>query len=237
MVHSQVKALLFDVFGTVVDWKGSITVEMERFGKTNNIEKNWEQFVLDWRALYQPAMDTIRTGSRGYVKLDQLHRENLQKLLHEYDLDSLDDETLEHINRAWHRLQPWADTLPGMSRLKKHYILASLSNGNVALMVNMAKHSAIPWDMILGSETSQGYKPQEKVYLHSAQMLGLQPAQCMMVAAHNDDLHAARALGFKTAYINRPYEYGDAQINDFHAEADWDIVGEYMTDIADALDC
>lgn len=237
MAHSEIKALLFDVFGTVVDWRGSITREMERFGKANHIDQNWEQFVLDWRALYQPAMEAIRAGDRGYVKLDQLHRENLEQLLHEYDLGTLDEAKLEHINQAWHRLQPWADSLPGMNRLKKRYILASLSNGNVELMVNMAKHSTIPWDMILGSETSQGYKPQEKVYLHSAQMLGLEPAQCMMVAAHNDDLYAARSLGFKTAYINRPYEYGEAQLNDFQAEEDWDIVGEYMTDIANELNC
>ncbi len=135
------------------------------------------------------------------------------------------------------RLQPWADTLPGMNRLKKDYVLASVSNGNVALMVNMAKHSAVPWDMILESETAQGYKPQDKVYLHSAQMLGLEPAQCMMVAAHNDDLYAARALGFKTAYINRPYEYGEGQVSDLHAEEALDIVGEYMTDVADELIC
>jgi len=237
MAHSEIKALLFDVFGTVVDWRGSITIEMERFGHTHQIDQNWEQFVLDWRALYQPAMDVIRKGNRGYVKLDQLHEENLQQLLKEYALDTLDDAQLDHINRAWHRLQPWADSLPGMYRLKKRYVLASLSNGNVALIVNMAKHSAIPWDMVLGSETSQGYKPQEKVYLHSAQMLDLEPAQCMMVAAHNDDLAAARSVGFKTAYINRPYEYGEAQLNDLHAEDDWDIVGEVMTDIADALGC
>ena len=237
MVHAEVKALLFDVFGTVVDWRGSITNEMQRFGGAHQIKQDWEQFALDWRALYQPAMEQIRSGDRGYVKLDQLHRENLQQLISRYGLDNLTEQQLEHINRAWHRLQPWADTLPGMNRLRKNYVLASLSNGNVALMVNMARHSAIPWDMILGSETAQGYKPEDKVYTHAAQMLALAPEQCMMVAAHNDDLYAARALGFKTAYINRPYEYGDAQVNDMHAEQEWDIVGEYMTDIADALDC
>ena len=237
MAATETKALLFDVFGTVVDWRGSITLEMQRFGKQHNIENDWQQFALEWRALYQPAMETIRSGNRGYVKLDQLHRENLQQLLVAYGLDALDLEKLDHVNRVWHRLQPWADTLPGMQRLKKKHILASLSNGNVALMVNMAKHSGIPWDMILGSETAQGYKPQDKVYLHSAQMLGLDPGQCMMVAAHNDDLAAARALGFKTAYINRPYEYGDYQTTDLQAEQSWDIIGEYMTDVADALNC
>ncbi len=237
MAHSEIKALLFDVFGTVVDWRRSITTEMRRFGEEQGIDQDWEQFALDWRALYQPAMEGIRSGERGYVKLDQLHRENLQQLLLAYGLEALTKAQLDHINRAWHRLQPWADTLPGMNRLKKDYVLASVSNGNVALLVNMAKHSAIPWDMILGSETAQGYKPQDRVYLHSAQMLGLEPAQCMMVAAHNDDLRAARALGFKTAYINRPNEYGEGQVNDLKADQTWDIVGEYMTDIADALGC
>jgi len=234
-MESPIKALLFDVFGTVVDWRGSIIREMQRFGDDHQIKQDWQQFALDWRALYQPAMETIRSGDRGYVKLDELHRENLQQLLEAYKLDTLDESELTRVNRVWHRLQPWADTLPGMYRLKKNHILASVSNGNVELMVNMAKHSGIPWDMILGSETAKGYKPQDKVYLHSAQMLGLKPEQCMMVAAHNDDLRAAAALGFKTAYINRPYEYGDGQVNDLDAEESWDIIGQSMTDIAEAL--
>jgi len=237
MAHTEIKALLFDVFGTVVDWRGSIIREMTRYGKTQQNHQNWEQFALDWRALYQPAMEGIRSGERGYVKLDQLHRENLQQLVDKYELQALSEEQLDYVNRVWHRLQPWADVLPGMNRLKKNYVLASLSNGNVELIINMARHSAIAWDMILGSETAQGYKPQDKVYIHGAQMLGLQPEQCMMVAAHNDDLQAARSLGFKTAYINRPYEYGNAQNSDLQAEQDWDIIGEYMTDIADALGC
>ncbi len=236
-MKQEVKALLFDVFGTVVDWRGSITREMNSFGVTHNIDKDWQQFALDWRALYQPAMENIRSGNRGYVKLDELHRENLALLVDGYGLSHLDAHQLNHINRVWHRLQPWADTLPGMYRLRKNFVLASLSNGNVELIVAMAKHSAIPWDMVLGSETAQGYKPQDKVYLHSAQMLGLKPEQCMMVAAHNDDLKAARLLGFKTAYINRPYEYGDAQTDDFEAQESWDIIGDSMTEIADALDC
>ena len=214
-----------------------LSKEMQRFGDENQISQDWKQFSLDWRALYQPAMERIRSGDRGYVKLDQLHRENLQQLVHKYGLADLTEAQLDNINCAWHRLQPWADTLPGMNRLKKNHVLASLSNGNISLIVNMAKHSAIPWDMILGSETAQGYKPQDIVYTHSAKMLGLEPAQCMMVAAHNDDLRAARSLGFKTAYINRPYEYGDAQVNDLEAEEAWDVVGDYMTDIADSLGC
>lgn len=231
-------ALLFDVFGTVVDWKGSITRELGSYAQTCHLpEVDWEQFALDWRALYQPAMEKIRSGDRGYLKLDTLHRENLQALLPQHGLTDLTEQQIDHINRVWHRLQPWPDCLPGMYRLRKHFILGSLSNGNVALMVNMARHSAIPWDVILGSEPTRGYKPQPQVYLKSADMLGLTPQQCIMVAAHNDDLRAAAELGFATAYINRPYEYGAAQSVDFQAEEKWTFVSDSMTGLATLLDC
>ncbi|MFT5895854.1 MAG: 2-haloacid dehalogenase [bacterium] len=234
---TPVKALLFDVFGTVVDWRGSIDREMKKFGEAHSIEQDWQQFALDWRALYQPAMEKIREGDRGYVKLDLLHRENLQELLADYGLQGCDEAQLQFINSVWHRLRPWADTLPGMNRLKRNFTLGSLSNGNIALMVNMARHSGIPWDAILGSEPTRGYKPQPHVYLDSVEMLGLKPNQCLMVAAHNDDLHAARAVGLQTAYINRPYEYGYAQTVDMQAEEEWDIVCESMTELADELGC
>lgn len=234
---ASVKALVFDVFGTVVDWRGTIDREMTKFGHAHSIDQDWQQFALDWRALYKPAMKKVRDGDRGYVKLDVLHRENLQQLLQDYGLQDCDEHTLEHINTVWHRLRPWADTLPGMHRLKRKFILGSLSNGNVALMVNMARHSGIPWDAILGSEPTRGYKPQTHVYLDTVDMLGLKPHQCLMVAAHNDDLKVARSLGLKTAYINRPYEYGDAQTVDKEAEEQWDIVCESMTELADELEC
>lgn len=231
-------ALLFDVFGTVVDWKGSITRELSDYADTHSLPPvDWQQFALDWRALYQPAMEKIRSGDRGYVRLDTLHRENLLALLPKYGLTNLADEQIDHINQVWHRLQPWPDCLPGMYRLRRHYILASLSNGNIALMVNMARHSSIPWDAILGSEPTRGYKPQPQVYLKSAEMLGLTPEQCLMVAAHNDDLRAAAELGFATAYINRPYEYGAAQSVDFQADEEWTFVSDSMTGLATLLGC
>ena len=237
-MEHQYRALLFDVFGTVVDWKGSLTRELSAYAVEQRLpEVDWEQFALDWRSLYQPAMETIRSGNRGYVLLDTLHHENLLSLLPKYGLENLDKAQTDHINKAWHRLQPWPDTLPGMYRMRRQYILASLSNGNVALMVNMARHSSIPWDAILGSEPTQGYKPQPQVYLKSAEMLGLAPQQCVMVAAHNDDLRAAAALGFATAYINRPYEYGAAQSADKKAEEDWTLIGDSMTEIATQLGC
>ncbi len=234
----QHKALLFDVFGTVVDWKGSITRELTAYAQNHSLaEVEWEQFAIDWRALYQPAMEKIRSGDRGYVRLDTLHRENLLELLPKHGLTTLSDEQIDHINHVWHRLQPWPDCLPGMYRLRRQFTLCSLSNGNIALMVNMARHSAIPWDAILGSEPTRGYKPQPQVYLKSAEMLGLTPQQCIMVAAHNDDLRAAAKLGFATAYINRPYEYGAAQSVDFEADESWDFISDSMTGIADLLGC
>lgn len=230
------KALLFDVFGTVVDWKGSITRELTaKFGNTALSETDWEQFALDWRALYDPSMEKVRAGDRGYVKLDVLHHENLQILLPKYGLEGLGEEEIEQLNHVWHRLQPWPDTLPGMYRLHRQFVLGSLSNGNVALLVNMARHSSIPWDAILGSEPTRGYKPQPHVYLESAEMLGLEANDCLMVAAHNGDLRVAGELGFGTAYINRPYEYGRDQIKDFKAEGEWNFDCDSMTELATLL--
>lgn len=237
-MSTQYKALLFDVFGTVVDWRGSIAHDLAiDFGGKAAADTDWNQFALDWRALYQPSMQTIRSGERGYVRLDVLHRENLVSLLPKYGLDNLSEQEIDHMNLVWHRLQPWPDTLPGMYRLRRQFVLASLSNGNMALMVNLARHSAIPWDAILGSEPTQDYKPQPVVYLKSAEMLGLEPAQCVMVAAHNYDLTAARELGFATAYVNRSYEYGAAQKEDFEATEDWEFVCDSMAELAGLMGC
>jgi len=233
----SIKALLFDVFGTVVDWRGSITREMQGVGDAKGLQADWEQFAQDWRALYQPAMEKIRSGDRGYVRLDVLHRENLDQLLPSYQLDSLSEAEIVHLNEVWHRLQPWADVLPGMHRLHRAFTLASLSNGNIAIMVNIARYNGIPWDAVLGSEPTKGYKPQPHVYLDSIDMLGLQANQCLMVASHNYDLRVARSLGMHTAYINRPYEYGEAQVEDMSAEEDWDFICDSVTELAAQLNC
>jgi len=232
-----IKACLFDVFGTVVDWRGSITREMQTFAREKDITADWEQFALDWRSLYQPAMEKVREGNRGYVRLDTLHKENLMQLLSDYHLDNLDEQEIDHVNKVWHRLSTWEDSLPGMNRMQQKYILASLSNGNIALMVNLARFNGLTWDAILGAEPTQGYKPQPDVYLKSVEMLGLEPADCLMVAAHNYDLQAAQALGLRTAYVNRPYEYGAAQTMDKQADGNWDFITESMTELAQLLDC
>lgn len=230
-------ALLFDVFGTVVDWRTSIRDDLaRRFGKLG-IERDWEAFAQDWRALYQPAMETIRAGNRDYVRLDTLHRENLEQLLPKYDLTDLTEEQRDDTNRVWHRLTPWPDSIPGMARLRTRYFLATLSNGNIALMANMAKNTGLPWDAILGSEVTRSYKPDPATYLGSIEALALKPEQCMMVAAHNYDLAKADSLGMQTAFIARPTEYGDRQSADFQAEQDWTVVCDSMVELAEQLGC
>lgn len=232
-----VKALVFDVFGTVVDWRNSVAREMQATIDAKGWKADAYALADRWRALYQPSMDPIRRGEKPYVRLDDLHRESLQRLIEEFGLEPLPPADLEHLNRAWHRLDPWTDSVPGLTRLKKCFILATMSNGNTALMVNMAKFAGLPWDTILGSEPAQSFKPVPKVYLTGADWLGLQPAEVMMVAAHNNDLRAARALGFRTAFIARPTEYGPHQSRDFKAEEDWDQVVDSMEELADRMGC
>ena len=234
---SDVKALVFDVFGTVVDWRNSIAREVEAVARTKGWTVDPYAFADRWRAKYQPSMEPVRRGEKPYVRLDDLHRESLVALLEEFGLGPLPADELEHLNRAWHRLDPWPDCVPGLTRLKKRFILATMSNGNVALMVNMAKHAGLPWDTILGAEPARNYKPVPAVYLTGADWLGLRPEEVMMTAAHNGDLRAARALGFRTAFILRPDEYGPSQTKDLKAEEAWDQVVGGMEELADKLGC
>lgn len=233
----EVKALVFDVFGTVVDWRTSVAREVETVARAKGWDIDPFAFADRWRALYQPSMDPVRHGEKPYVRLDDLHRESLVALLAEFGLDPLPAGELEQLNRAWHRLDPWPDCVPGLTRLKRRFILATMSNGNVALMLNMAKRAGLPWDMILGAEPARNYKPVPSVYLTGADWLGLQPAEIMMTAAHNGDLRAARALGFRTAFVARPTEYGPKQSRDFAAEEEWDQVVAGMDELADRLGC
>lgn len=237
MALDGVKALTFDVFGTVVDWRSSIIRECEAFGKSRGLAEDWAAFADRWRAMYQPAMEEVRSGKRGWTKLDDLHRESLGKLVIEFGIKGVLAGELDDLNRAWHRLDPWPDAVPGLTRLKRKYVLATLSNGNVALMVNMAKRAGLPWDAILGAEVTRHYKPQPACYLGTAAMLGLKPQECALVAAHNNDLSAARALGFKTVFVPRPTEHGPGQTRDTTAEHDWDVVARDFIDLADQLGC
>ncbi len=237
MNPNSIKALTFDVFGTVVDWRTSIAREGRELGEAKGLTVDWEQFADDWRALYQPSMAKVREGERPWTILDELHRESLDQLLERYEIDNLTEAEVEHFNRAWHRLDPWPDVVEGLTRLKSRYILATLSNGNIALMVNMAKRAGLPWDVILGAEFARAYKPQPEAYLATARTLGLEPEECLMVAAHNGDLVAASACGFQTAFVRRPTEHGPAQTSDLEPERDWTIVASDFLDLASQFGC
>ena len=234
---NNIKALVFDVFGTVVDWRTSIASEAKQCLSKKGYELDWVLFADSWRAKYQPAMERVRTGGRGFVRLDILHMENLIEVLKDFDIKSVTETELNYLNRAWHRLLPWPDSVPGLLRLKKKFIIGTMSNGNVALMVNMAKNGGLPWDVILGAEPAQAYKPEPKTYLTGVDWLNLKPSEVLMCAAHNADLVAAGTQGLKTAFIARPTEYGPNQKHDFEAEHDFDYISENMLDLADKLGC
>src|SRR5439155_6303637 len=234
----QVKALTFDVFGTVVDWRGSITREGEALARSKNIHGvDWAKFADAWRALYQPMMQEVRSGRRPWTKLDDLHRMNLDRVLRDFSITGLSEPEIDHLNRVWHRLDPWPDVVAGLTRLKRKYILATLSNGNVALMVNMAKRAGLPWDVILGAEPTRHYKPHPQAYLGTAEFLGIKPEELMLCAAHNGDLKAAQAIGLKTAFVPRPTEYGPGQTKDVKAEGNWDVVAKDFVDLATQMGC
>jgi 2-haloacid dehalogenase len=230
----SVKALVFDTFGTVVDWRGSIIREGAAWGKAKGLQVDWARFADRWRAGYRPAMDRVRKGELPWTKLDDLHRGVLEAILKEFRIEGLTEEEKDHWNRVWHRLKPWPDSVPGLKRLKKKYVIAPLSNGNVALLTNMAKLSGLPWDAILGAELVRHYKPDREVYLSAPEFLGVKPAEVMMVAAHVNDLNAARAQGLRTGYIHRPSEFGASR----PAEAkpgDFDVISSSMLDLATKL--
>ena len=172
-----------------------------------------------------------------WTRLDDLHRMSLDRLLVDFEIRGLSESEIDHLNRVWHRLDPWPDSVAGLTRLRKKYVLATLSNGNIALMVNMAKRAGLPWDAILGAEPARHYKPQPEAYLRTADFLGLRPEECMLVAAHNNDLAAAARVGFHTAFVRRPTEYGPTQTRDLRAEQSWDVVAESMVDLASKLGC
>jgi 2-haloacid dehalogenase len=211
----DIRACLFDVFGTVVDWRTSVSRDLAAFGKQKGISGiDWLEFAVEWRKLYQPSMEEVRSGARAFTILDVLHRESLDKLIARYRITGLSEADIEHMNRAWHRLDPWPDVVEGLKRLKTKFIIAPCSNGNIALMVNLAKRAGLPWDCILGAETARAYKPMPDAYLRSCAQLGLAPGSVMMVAAHNSDLKAAKAQGMKTAFVARPTEHGPGQTTD-----------------------
>jgi 2-haloacid dehalogenase len=233
----SVKALAFDVFGTVVDWRRSIIREGEALGRAKGLSVDWARFADAWRGLYQPMLSRVRNGELPWTRLDDLHRMSLDRLLVDFGVPGLDEAEIDHLNRAWHRLDAWPDAVPGLTRLRRRFILATCSNGNVALMVNMARRAGLPWDAILGAEVARHYKPQPEAYLITVDLLGLRPDQCMMVAAHNGDLAAAAGCGLRTAFVPRPSEHGPGQGTDLAPTRDWDVVAQDFVDLAAKLGC
>lgn len=231
------KALAFDVFGTVVDWHGSISRQVRAFVAEHLPHVSPEAFALAWRMLYQPAMQRCRSGDRSFVALDVLHHEMLLELLQQYGLSpqKFDASALRYLSSAWRRLDPWPDVPPGLSRLRADFPVVTLSNANVALMVAMNRFNGLQWDAILGAELAKAYKPDPAAYLTTAAALALSPAELCLVACHHSDLAAARACGLKTAYIDRPLEYGGAPAPDASYRQRWDWEAVSLIDLADQL--
>ncbi len=233
----NVKALVFDTFGTVVDWRGSVARMCERLAAAKGIEGiDWDAFARSWRAGYRPGMAPVISGERLWTPIDVIHREILEEIIITYGIiEYFTDDEKSEFNLMWHRLDPWPDSVPGLLRLKRTHIISPLSNGATQLLVNMAKRAGIPWDMILSSDVTRAYKRDPRAYQAAIAALGMQPHEVMMCAAHNDDLEAARKQGMRTAYINRPTECGPDQTKDFEATSDWDIITDHIGGIADAL--
>ena len=230
-----VKALVIDVFGTVVDWRSSVALEVQQLAKRKGANVDGEKFADAWRAGYGPSMNRVRTGELPWTKLDALHRMTLDRILVDFKLTMVSEEEKETLNHAWHRLRPWPDSVAGLTRLKKKHIIAPLSNGNIALMTDLAKHSGLPWDCILGAELVRHYKPDREVYQSAADFLSLTPGDVMMVAAHLGDLRAAKAVGLKTAFVPRPLEYGPAGKPDLKGDASVDVEAKDFNDLATKL--
>ncbi len=203
-----IQALIFDVFGTLVDWRTSIAREARATLSPLGIDVDWDGFADAWRGQYQPAMEEVRNGILPFSKLDVLHRRNLDVVLKQAGLDQVDEAARVHLNQAWHRLDAWPDVQPGLARLRTRFRLAPCSNGNISLMVDLARRNGLVWDAILGAEVARDYKPKPAVYLHSCAAFDCAPEQVMMVAAHSSDLKAAAACGLRTAFIARPDEHG-----------------------------
>ncbi|MDB3992415.1 haloacid dehalogenase type II [Gammaproteobacteria bacterium] len=234
-VANSVKALTFDVFGTVVDWRSSIIREGQLLSANKGFDVDWSEFADRWRGGYGPAMARVRSGELPWTKIDDLHRLILDELAAEFGLVGLTEAELDHFNKAWHRLIPWPDTVAGLNRLKTKYVITTLSNGNVSLLTNMAKNAGLPWDAVLSAELSKHYKPDPEAYLAAAELLSLPPEQVMMVAAHPGDLRAASRVGLRTAYVIRPLERGPGRPVDRNEDGEFDYTADDFMDLARQL--
>ena len=231
----RIRALVFDVFGTVVDWRGTLIRTGNLLNSHRGLDIDWAAFADAWRAEYRPSMEPIRNGEREWVDLDVLHWENLRKVTDKLNITGLTEADKQYLHLVWHRLDPWPDVVEGLTRLKRRFVTAALSNGNVAMMVDIARHGGIPWDTVLGAEMARQYKPVPSAYLTSVDMLGLTPEEVLMVAAHNGDLRGARRAGLRTALVIRPTMHGPDQTKDLSAEENWDVVATDFLDLASQL--
>jgi len=233
----ELRAILFDTFGTVVDWRSSLIADLGAFGARRGIAADWAALADAWRGAYHPSMDRVRRGEAPWTVLDDLHLQSLERLVVAQGIAGLTPDDLAAMNDLWHRLRPWPDSVPGLTRLKRRFIIGPLSNGNTTLLVDMAKNAGLPWDVIMASDVFGHYKPDPETYLGACRLLRAAPGQVMLCAAHNADLLAARALGLKTAFVPRPTEYGPSQVRDFAPAEAWDFIVTGIDDLASQLDC
>lgn len=231
----SVQILAFDTFGTVVDWRSSVIAEGEKLGRAKGLNVDWAAFADAWRGGYGPALNRVRTGQLPWTKLDTLHRMTLDELLVGFKIEGLSEDEKKHFNRVWHRLRGWPDAVAGLTRLRKRFVIAPLSNGNLALLTNMARFAGLPWDCILSTELVRHYKPDKETYLMVPEFFDVEPAAVMMVAAHEGDLRAARALGLRTAFVHRPLEFGPARTPSYPASGRFDFLARDFRDLAAQL--
>ena len=238
MTLSNVNGLVFDVFGTVVDWRSGVIRAGNTLNASRGMSVDWGRIADAWREEYQPALDRVRRGDRPWCNLDELHRETLITILDRSGIDGVNERDIDYLTDAWHRLDPWPDVIPGLLRLRQKYVIAPLSNGHVRLLTNMAKRAGIPWDVILSAELAGRYKPDEAVYRTAAELLDLEPQHVMMVAAHEGDLDASRQAGFHTAYVHRPMEWGESPAGELTKPEvnEYDVIAEDLIDLANQLD-
>jgi 2-haloacid dehalogenase len=234
----DIKALLFDTYGTVVDWRTSVLDELRALGQRRGVTADWERFLHDWKSVYRPGMDRVNRGEWPWTTVEAIYRRGLDELLlPTYGLAGLPPVEVDELVRAWWRLRPWPDAVAGLTRLKTSYIISPLSNASFVGMIRLAKYAALPWDCVITAENARCYKPRPEVYRTAIALLGLRPDQILMVAAHNYDLAAARAEGMLTAFVPRPEEYGPTQMTDLSPEKDWELVARDFVDLARSLGC
>ena len=232
-----VRALTFDTYGTVVDWRSSVLAELEAFGARRRLSVDWGKFLDDWKSAYRPGMDRVNRGEAPWTTVDAIYRERLASLLASHHVTGLDDAEVDELSHAWWRLHPWPDAVAGLRRLRERYIISPLSNASFIGMVELARFAKLPWSCIITAENARCYKPKPEAYRTAISLLGMSPGEVMMVAAHNYDLAAARAEGMATAFVPRPMEWGPGQHTDLAPAAEWDVVAKDFADLADRLGC